>query len=254
MLMRPWVLNTCHATTSLRLGVTRTVRMLARFLGRLAWTPPSAGGSTAAFNTRRGRPPGTPFVGPSFLSLCPTGLASMSASTTSGPCPDMFDDSAAQFTAADTADILLNEYIPLWGCPVTLLSDNGQQFTSKLANIVYDRLGIQTVNISAYNFCTNGGVERVNHVLARTLSMVGNKQQTDWDVLLPHVSSTYNNSVNATTELAPNKIHMGHVSRLPLSVFEPDNIGGHQSLDREHLIYINIATDQQRHSLVHELH
>ena len=29
--MRPWVLHTCHATTSLHLGVTRTVRMLARF-------------------------------------------------------------------------------------------------------------------------------------------------------------------------------------------------------------------------------
>ena len=30
MLMRPWVLNTCHAYISLHLGVTRTVRMLAR--------------------------------------------------------------------------------------------------------------------------------------------------------------------------------------------------------------------------------
>ena len=31
MLMRPWVLNTYHADTSLHLGVTRTIRMLARF-------------------------------------------------------------------------------------------------------------------------------------------------------------------------------------------------------------------------------
>eukprot|EP00904_Undaria_pinnatifida_P010283 jgi/Undpi1/6385/HiC_scaffold_20.g08866.m1 len=169
---------------------------------------------------------------------------------------DMFAVSAENFTAAGTADILLNEYIPLWGCPVTLLSDNGQQFTSKLATIVYDRVGIRKVNTSAYHPCTNGGVERVNHVLAQMLSMVGNEKQTDWDVLRPHVSAAYNNSVNAATGLAPNEIHIGRLPRLPLSVFEPEKIGGHQSLDRDHLVYINLAIDRQQraYSLVRELH
>ena len=125
---------------------------------------------------------------------------------------DMFVVSAAQLAAAGTADIFLNECIPLWGCPVTLLSDSGLHFTSKLANIVYDRLGIHKVNTSSYHPCTNGGVERVNHVLAQMLSIVGNEQQTEWDVLLPHVPSAYNNSVNAATGLAHNKILVG---RLP---------------------------------------
>ena len=43
---------------------------------------------------------------------------------------DMFAVSAAQFTAVRTADILLNDYIHFWRCPVILLSDNGEQFTS----------------------------------------------------------------------------------------------------------------------------
>ena len=64
---------------------------------------------------------------------------------------DMFAVSAENFTATGTADILLNEYIPLWGCPVTLLSENNQQFTSKLATIVYDRVGIRKVDTSAYH-------------------------------------------------------------------------------------------------------
>ena len=38
---------------------------------------------------------------------------------------DMYAVEAAQFTTAGTADILVNQYIPLWGCPVTLISDNG---------------------------------------------------------------------------------------------------------------------------------
>jgi len=159
---------------------------------------------------------------------------------------DMFAVSAAQFTAAGTADVFIDKYITLWGCPVSLLSDNGLHFTSKLARAVYDRLGINKVNTSAYHPCTNGGVERVNHVLAQMLSMVGNEQQNDWDVLLPHVSSAYNNSVNAATGLAPNEIHIGRLPRLPLSVLEPDNIGGHQSLERDHLTYINLATDRQQ--------
>ena len=100
---------------------------------------------------------------------------------------------------------------------MSLFSDNGHHFTSKLARAVYDCLGINKVNTSAYHPCTNGGVERVNHVLAQMLSMVGNEQQTDWDVVLPHVSSAYNNSVNAATGLAPNEIHIGRypASRSP---------------------------------------
>ena len=88
------------------------------------------------------------------------------------------------------------------------------------------------------------------------LSMVGNENQTDWDLLLPHVSSAYNNSVNAATGLAPNEVHIGRLPRLPLSVFEPDNVGGHQSLERDHLTYINLATERQQraYSLVRELY
>ena len=50
--------------------------------------------------------------------------------------------------------------------------------------------------------------------------------------------------------------HIGRLPRLPLSIFEPENIGGHQSLDHDHLVYINRATDRQQRacSLVRELH
>ena len=86
--------------------------------------------------------------------------------------------------------------------------------------------------------------------------MIGNEQQTDWDVLLPHMPSAYDKSVNAATGLAPIEIHMDRLPRLSLSVFEADNIGGHHGLDRDHLVYINLATHRQRraYSFVRELH
>ena len=36
VLMRPWVLRTCHATTSCHLGVSRTAHLLVRFLWWIA--------------------------------------------------------------------------------------------------------------------------------------------------------------------------------------------------------------------------
>ena len=39
---------------------------------------------------------------------------------------DMFPVTAAEFTTEGTANVLVNKYIPLSGCPRTILSDNGQ--------------------------------------------------------------------------------------------------------------------------------
>ena len=132
----------------------------------------------------------------------------------------MFAVTAAEFTAEGTANILVNRYIPLWGCPSPLLSDNGPQFCVKIATAVYNLLGIRKLTTSAYHPSGNGGVERVNHTVAQMLSMVCNENQNDWDVHLPHVEYAYNNSVSAATGLAPNKVHLGRPPRLPLTVFD----------------------------------
>ena len=41
---------------------------------------------------------------------------------------DMFAVSAAEFAAEVTANILIDRYIPLWGYPRSILSDNGLHF------------------------------------------------------------------------------------------------------------------------------
>ena len=99
----------------------------------------------------------------------------------------MFPVTAAEFTAEGTANILVNQYIPLWGRRRTIVSDNGLQFCSKLSQAVYQLLGVHKLATSSYNPNCNGGVERVNYTVAQMLAMVVNERQDDWDLHLPHV-------------------------------------------------------------------
>ena len=70
----------------------------------------------------------------------------------------------------------------------------------------------------------------------------GVAQQTDWDAQLPHVERAYNNSVSPARRLVPNEVYLGRLPRLPLTVVDLSNIGGHQSLNRDQLAYIELAT------------
>ena len=159
---------------------------------------------------------------------------------------EMFPVSAAEFPAEGTANIPVNQYIPLWGCPRTILLDNGLQFCSKLSQVEYQLLGVQKLASSPYHPNCNGDVERVNLTMAQKLVMVVNEGQDDWDLLLPHVEFAYNNSVRAATGLALNEVHIGGLPRIPPTVFDHTGVVGHQSLARDHLAYCGLATDRQK--------
>ena len=169
---------------------------------------------------------------------------------------DMFAVTTAEFTAEGTANILVNRFIPLWGCPSTLLSDNGPQFCARLATAVYEVLGIHKLTTSAYHPSGNGGVKCVNHSMAQMLAMVCNEHQNDWDVHVPHVKYAYNNSVSAATGLAPNEVYIGRLPRLPLTVVDRSYSGAHQNLDRDQLTYCDLARERPQHAyeLVREQH
>ena len=169
---------------------------------------------------------------------------------------DMFAVTTADFTAEGTANIVVNRFIPLWGCPFTLLSDNGPQFCARLTTAVYKLLGIHKLSTSAYHPSGNGGVERVNHTMAQMLAMVCNEHQNDWDVHLPHVEYAYNNYVSAAPGLAPIEVHIRRLPRLPLTVFDRSYGGAYQNLDRDQLACFDLAREHQQraYELVREQH
>ena len=276
MLMRPWIMQACHANTSCHLGATRTLRMLERFYWWVGMEVSTRWWIRHCLRCQARKSSRQTARWPILCLPLPSGPGVSISVDYFGPLPttprgntyillftdrfsrraDMYAVTAAEFTAEGTADILVNRFIPLWGCPISLLSDNGLHFCSKLSQAIYKRLGVRKVATSSYHPNGNGGVERVNHTMAQMLAMVVNERQDDWDIHLPHVESAYNNSVSEATGLAPNEVHMNRLPRLPLTVLEHPYARGHQSLDRDQLEYCDLAADRQRraYELVREQH
>ena len=251
--MRPWM-QSCHSATC-HLGTTRTLRMLEPFywwvglnVCTLWWRRhclKGQGRKTSRLTVRRpiismpllegpGIAINVDYFGP--LPVTPRGNTYILLFTDRfSRSTDLFPASAAEFTAEGTANILVNQCIPLWGCRRTILSDNGLQFCSKLSQAGCQLLGVHKLATSSYHPNCNGGVERVNITIAQMLVMVINEQQEDWDLHLPHIEFAYNNSVSAATGLTANEVHMGRFPQLPRTVFDRIRVVDYQTLARDHL-------------------
>ena len=164
LLMRPWIMQSCHSTAFCHLDTTRTLRMLERCywgIGMNAYTRwwPRHCLKCHARNTPRltvrwpinsmplpegsGVAISVDYFGP--LPVTPRGSTYILLITDRfSRRADMFPDTAAEFTAEDTANIPVNKYIPLWRCPRTIISDNGLQFCSRLPQAVYQLMGVRT--------------------------------------------------------------------------------------------------------------
>ena len=98
----------------------------------------------------------------------------------------VFAVTAAKFATESTANILVNKYILLWGCPRTILSNNGLEFCAKRTQAVYQIFGVNKFATSSYH--PNGnGMKRGNHAVAQKLAMAVNEHQDGWDMQLPRV-------------------------------------------------------------------
>ena len=82
--------------------------------------------------------------------------------------------------------------------------------------------------------------------MAQMPAMVIIEFQNHWDEQFSHIEYAYNNSVIAATGLAPNEVHMGSLSRLPLTISEWPGVADRQRLARDHLAYCDLATDHKQ--------
>ena len=159
-------------------------------------------------------------------------------------------------TAEAIAQIFVEWCIPLWGCPHTLVFDNGSEFKTRLSLAIYKLMIICKIATTVFHPKSNGGVERVNHSLAKMLSLVTSEQQDDWDEWFPYVVQAYNDSVSAATGLAPNEICLGRMLRLPMTIIDECVVKAHMGEKQDQLLYLDTVRERQQRAfeLVQQSH
>ena len=119
--------------------------------------------------------------------------------------------------APSVAQCVLNGWIARFGCPYTILSDQGSEFRSKLFTYLTNALQIRKLRTTAYHPRTDGMVERSNRTLIDVLSKFAEKVP-DWDLRLPLVMFAIRTAEHTTTRFSPFFLTYGKEARIPLDI------------------------------------
>ena len=121
-------------------------------------------------------------------------------------------------TAETTAEVILNEVIGWYGCPLDIYSDQGPNYRSELFTELCRLLEIRKTRSSARNPKCNGKVERFNKTLVRMVRANLKGQQREWDRNLGCLAAAYRASPHEATGFTPNLLIMGREVRVPAEV------------------------------------
>ncbi|CAF1497206.1 unnamed protein product [Didymodactylos carnosus] len=115
------------------------------------------------------------------------------------------------------AQILLDEAICRFGCPVKIFSDNGSQFISEVFEETLRILQINHRRTALYHPQTNLS-ERVNNTLKTMIRGYAQSDQRAWDVKLPQLAFALRTVINDSTGESPDFLMFGREPRLPIDV------------------------------------
>ena len=120
------------------------------------------------------------------------------------------------YTSAKLAKIYMTRIVCLHGVPRSIVSDRGTQFTSKFWNQLHETLGTRLEFSTAFHPQTDGQTERVNQILEDMLRACALDYGSSWDDNLPYAEFSYNNSYQASLQMAPFEALYGRKCRTPL--------------------------------------
>ena len=119
-------------------------------------------------------------------------------------------------SATEIARVLHDEIFCRYGACLSLVTDRGRNFLSKLINAICEVYKVSRHKTASYNPQANGCVERQNAVIAQILRMYINEKKNDWHLILPTVLMSIRSSPNTETSgFSPFKMLFGKEMRLP---------------------------------------
>ena len=100
------------------------------------------------------------------------------------------------------AKFIYENIITIFGCPLTLISDQGSHFINKTIKALTDQFKIDHRRSTTYHPQWNGSIEAFNKTLTRGLTKICNTNKDDWDekisIVLWAYRTTYKHSINQT--------------------------------------------------------
>lgn len=121
-------------------------------------------------------------------------------------------------TAETTARTILNEVISRFGSPVTIHSDQGSNYESKIFAELCKMLEIRKTRTSVRNPKCNGQTERFNKTLVRMIRAYLSNEENEWDLNLGCLAAAYRATPNESTAMTPNLLMLGKEVRLPAEI------------------------------------
>src|SRR5512138_3711058 len=114
------------------------------------------------------------------------------------------------------AELYFARIVSLHGIPKKIVSDRGSQFTSHFWKKLQEELGTRLNFSTAYHPQTDGQTERLNQILEDMLRACVLDFGRTWDKSLPYAEFSYNNSYQASIQMAPYEALYGRKCRTPL--------------------------------------
>ena len=118
-------------------------------------------------------------------------------------------------TARSVADALMDIWLPRYGFPLFLHSDQGKEFDNAMIHKLSELLGTVKTKTTPYHPRSDGLVERFNRTLLAMLAMFVSQEHNNWDDLLPFMMLAYNTTVHTTTGFTPYRLVFGDECNLP---------------------------------------
>jgi len=130
---------------------------------------------------------------------------------------------------------MLDELFTAYGSPITVVSDNGKQFTSEEFNTFLKMQGVKYHKLTApYHPSTNGQAERYVGTVKDFLG----KMQTTKSSLRQDINNflrQYRKAPHSTTGLSPAQLFLSRNLRTRLDLVRPENASRGKTTRRIHL-------------------
>jgi len=117
--------------------------------------------------------------------------------------------------ATTVAETLVERIFLEYGPPDKILSDRGTHFHNALVEAILQLFLVRQVFSSGYRPQTAGITERMNQTLLDLLAMYVDRNQRDWDKLLPYVLFAYRTLYNPVVKNVPFYLLFGYEPILP---------------------------------------